>query len=368
MSAFSTSCPNCGAAFIVTEQQLAVANGSVRCGSCMHIFVAVQHRSDVNPTPTDNIFDFKLGGENTAKSTQPSAKPAGEGEFSDQFLNLNTEHQAFGDAGIADGDNDDASGYDDEQWAKNLLADLDDDEPGPARSTAPEPEELVLSEEFAELESAQLAGQAKPAPQMQADALAEAADASLRAEPDNERKRMLSSIQAEPLEFTFRRFHWSQVLARTFYTLACLLAIAGMAAQYAYFKFDELARDDRYRPWYQLACEKLQCTLPERNDITQIQASNLVVRSHPKIADALIVDALLTNRAAYEQPFPELELIFTNMQGQVVAARRLQPQEYVRAANTQVMPSREPIHLALEIVDPGPTATGYRIVIHPAKV
>lgn len=373
MSAFSTSCPNCGAAFIVTPQQLAVANGSVRCGSCMHIFVAAQHRADKPPAQSENMFDFKLGGDEPQAVAQQPGKTSKESEFSDQFLNLNTDSQAFAEA--MGEEESSSSAYDDEQWAKNLLESLDnDDDVEPARGTkkpAQEPEGIELSPEFAELEASQLSGRAKEAPPArpsELDELAAALDQSLTAEPDSERRRMLSSIQADPLEFTFRRFHWSHVIGRTFFLLASLIALASIGAQFAYFNFDTLARDDRFRPWYQLACEQLQCTLPSRDDITQIQATNLVVRSHPKIANALIVDAMLTNRASYEQPYPELELIFTNMQGQVVAARRLTPREYLSAADaTPTMPSYEPIHMALEIVDPGPAATGYRIVIHPAR-
>jgi len=370
MSAFSTSCPNCGAAFIVTPQQLAVANGSVRCGSCMHIFVAAQHRADKPPAISDDIFDFKLGGDAAESSTPAPQKPGtAEGEFSDQFLNLNTDSQAFAEA-IGE---EESPAFDDEQWAKNLLESLDNEEDEPVRGKKPieEPEEIELSPEFAELESAQLAGRAAEptasAKPSELEDLAAAMNESMTAEPDSERKRMLSGIQAEPLEFTFRRFHWSQVISRSFFFLACLLAVTGIGVQFAYFNFDTLARDDRYRPWYQLACEQLGCTLPSRDDISQIQATNLVVRSHPKIADALIVDAMLTNRASFEQPFPDLELIFTNMQGEIVAARRLTPHEYFPSPTAgAVMPSREPIHMALEIADPGPKATGYRIVIHPA--
>jgi len=372
MSAFSTSCPNCGAAFIVTPQQLAVANGSVRCGSCMHIFVAVQHRAYKPAATPDDIFDFKLGGGATEASTPAPQKPgAAEGEFSDQFLNLNSDTQAFAEA--MGEEEESSSAYDDEQWAKNLLESLDNEEDKPVRSKKPieELEEIELSPEFAELESTQLVGRAPeptaPAKPSELEELAAAMNESMTAEPDSERKRMLSGIQADPLEFTFRRFHWSQVISRSFFLLACLVALLGIGAQFAYFNFDMLARDDHYRPWYELACEQLKCTLPSRDDISQIQATNLVVRSHPKIADALIVDAMLTNRASFEQPFPDLELIFTNMQGQIVAARRLKPQEYFPSSKAvAVMPPREPIHMALEIADPGPKATGYRIVIHPA--
>ncbi len=81
-----------------------------------------------------------------------------------------------------------------------------------------------------------------------------------------------------------------------------------LAAQYLVYNFDELARQDRYRPWFELACPSLGCTLPSRVDISQIRSSNLVVRSHPDFEGALVVDAILYNRAPFAQPFPLLEL------------------------------------------------------------
>ncbi|PCI43453.1 MAG: hypothetical protein COB51_11545, partial [Moraxellaceae bacterium] len=39
----NTICPDCNASFNVTEQQLSVAKGKVRCGSCLHVFNAIDH-------------------------------------------------------------------------------------------------------------------------------------------------------------------------------------------------------------------------------------------------------------------------------------------------------------------------------------
>ena len=38
-----TQCPQCKTSFRVTEAQLSIANGAVRCGSCLHIFNAEDH-------------------------------------------------------------------------------------------------------------------------------------------------------------------------------------------------------------------------------------------------------------------------------------------------------------------------------------
>ena len=35
-----TRCPHCDTAFVVTEEQLSIANGKVRCGNCKAIFNA----------------------------------------------------------------------------------------------------------------------------------------------------------------------------------------------------------------------------------------------------------------------------------------------------------------------------------------
>ena len=41
-----------------------------------------------------------------------------------------------------------------------------------------------------------------------------------------------------------------------------LLAAAGLLAQYAAYNFDELARQDRYRPWFEQLCPNIGCELP----------------------------------------------------------------------------------------------------------
>ena len=38
-----TSCPNCETRFRVTESQLQVAKGQVRCGACLHVFDGTEH-------------------------------------------------------------------------------------------------------------------------------------------------------------------------------------------------------------------------------------------------------------------------------------------------------------------------------------
>jgi Protein of unknown function (DUF3426) len=98
--------------------------------------------------------------------------------------------------------------------------------------------------------------------------------------------------------------------------------------------------------------------------LESIQSRNLVVRSHPDVPGALLVDALIINEAPFPQPFPLIELRFSSLTGSLVAGRRFNPEEYLSGDldGAQTMQPRTPIHIALEIDDPGADAVNYVMV------
>nr|WP_314479475.1 DUF3426 domain-containing protein [uncultured Pseudomonas sp.] len=142
-----------------------------------------------------------------------------------------------------------------------------------------------------------------------------------------------------------------------------LIAAALLALQYVWFHFDELSRQDQYRPLFEQVCPVVGCQVPSRVDVSRIKSSNLVVRSHPDFKGALIVDAIIYNRAPFAQPFPLLELRFSDLNGQLIASRRFKPAEYLSGelAGRGEMPSQTPIHIALDILDPGQRAVNYSL-------
>jgi hypothetical protein len=99
-------------------------------------------------------------------------------------------------------------------------------------------------------------------------------------------------------------------------------------------------------------------------DLSAIHARNLVVRTHPDVAGALMVDALIVNEASFPQPFPLIEMRFSSMSGEVVAARRFASSEYLSGElkGAQSMQPRTPVHIALEIEDPGKDALNYVVL------
>jgi AAA ATPase containing von Willebrand factor type A (vWA) domain len=176
-------------------------------------------------------------------------------------------------------------------------------------------------------------------------------------------KDVIASLEPEPLEVDWQEpGAWRR---RLLWPALALVALVCLLAQVAWLEFDRLSRVEPYRSAYAVVCRYVGCQLPELRDRSQIQTSNLLVRSHPDVADALQVDVILQNNAAFEQTFPVLELTFTNLRSEPVASRRLTPAEYLggELAGRDKMPVRQPIHIALEIADPGRDAVSYHITI-----
>jgi len=147
--------------------------------------------------------------------------------------------------------------------------------------------------------------------------------------------------------------------------LAIAAAVAGILVQILWYQFDDWAKDPTWRPVYSSVCSLVGCELPAQSDLGLLRTKNLLVRSDPDDPRVLLVNAVIANEAQFAQPFPVLELRFTDLRGALVAGRRFQPAEYLagEAADMDLMPARTPVQIELEIEDPGPEAVNYTMKI-----
>jgi predicted Zn finger-like uncharacterized protein len=169
---------------------------------------------------------------------------------------------------------------------------------------------------------------------------------------DGSRAGLLKNIIPAPLEFTANNIgYWYH---RMLWPVLVVLALLGIVLQLAYFRFDHYSRIQPYRDFYAFACPVVGCKLPSLVDKKQIVTYNLVVQAHNEVEDAILVDVMLLNKAGFEQPFPDLLLSFSDMDDLVKASRRFTPEDYLggELAGKKLMPSKQPIHITLEIKDP----------------
>lgn len=410
---FVTQCPHCQTRFRVNHAQLSVARGVVRCGSCLQVFNAARqlleqraaHAPAPAPAPTTEPP--------TAAEALPEAPRAiSQKQWSAEELDLDhldldeelakLERRPTQPAASVSADrrqpgdrrqkeeplsaSRDTLKAEEEKWAASLFSEpaeervqADEDEPeatpGAATRQRTEPSMSFHTDEIEDeppLRSIRDTDAFDPPVTPVHD---ETPTPEPEEHPQPRRKRarpaasvhddVLQDLEDDPLHL-YAQKRPSGLGRRLIWLLLVLLAAAGLAGQCIAYQFDDLARQDAYRPWFQQLCPTLGCTVPSRVDIAHIKSSNLVVRSHPEFAGALVVDAIIYNRATFSQPFPLLELRFADLNGGLIASRRFKPSEYLSGelAGVSEMPSQTPIHISLDILDPGNKAVNYSLSFH----
>ncbi|MFT5593744.1 MAG: putative Zn finger-like uncharacterized protein [Oceanicoccus sp.] len=391
-----TKCPKCDTTFRVSPAQLQVAKGAVRCGACLHVFRATDHiqankkpESVIQDDRTEDMFGEKAEPSKPATKPQPAIQEAPTTDDEFDFLiddnnglidddydiddntyndkNLINETGFDDDSGLIDDNNgiddDDDALIDDNYGRKTpIINDLNEDFLSLNTQDHADPF-FTESDKNDKVESTNLSNDESWAESL----LNDSDDADVKEEQKKHLKPVsnapaFSYIEADPLDLSLP----NKANRRQFWLIAsaCSLLILTFCAQLAYFNFDQWARMDQYRGYYALACEQLNCRLPSSYDVSQIRTTaSPQVSSHPKFNNALTVDVLFMNNAAYEQAFPKLELTFTDKNDKVIAHRLFLPREYLagEASGLSVMPIDTPIHIALEIKDPGPKANNYQV-------
>jgi predicted Zn finger-like uncharacterized protein len=376
-----TRCPHCKTTFRVRSEQLAVAKGAVRCGSCLQVFKAANHLVDgasktpvlapitpasakenfifddtngkdtdfdgipeqINDKPLEDFgirqsnrdsnepFDNSMQLDDSIFSMQEKTKPSRYsllddkhgGEIDDDHFNSNIDNS-------------------DESWADTLLdVDKQKDDFVASPEDQPETDQYHLSGND-DIEQGTIEVELSIT-----DSVKDLLDEPLKFNNTGKKK---------PSVATASSFLWLWLSGAT-------IMICALVAQVGYFKFDDWSRHPYYRPAYALTCDQLNCQLPAVQDVSKMKIQHFMVRPHPKVKQALYIDTLLINNANYQQPFPDLILIFTGLNDQTIASRHFKPKEYLAGelAGSNSMPLNVPVHIAIEISNPGAEAVSYRI-------
>jgi len=359
-SSLQTQCPQCETRFRVTDEQLNIAGGKVRCGNCMHVFNAIDHQvlperppaqPETTPAPSDDtppgqteddedlVFEDNPEEDATESRYTGSALTFSDDELSDSFRNFDQDD----DSSHPEHDLEPGSKDQDESWAEAILEEDDELEHAPEPEQTPNsPEELHLTAGDDDRVTEPEPRTSKPSP-----------------EPDN----LYQGLRHEPV--SVRRSGGG--LRKAFWTLVVLALIGGLAAQVAWFQFDRLAAIPQLRPFYEQACQWAGCELKPLINVEAVESRKLVVRTNPDNHNQLIVDAVIVNTAGFEQPFPAIALTFSNLNGDVVAQSTFTPNEYLAEGegDKQIMPRQTPVHISIDIRDPGRDAVNYNLSFVP---
>ncbi|MGD8583497.1 MAG: DUF3426 domain-containing protein [Gammaproteobacteria bacterium] len=155
-------------------------------------------------------------------------------------------------------------------------------------------------------------------------------------------------------------------LATAAWSLGILLLIIGLAAEFIWFHHPELLQNTRLKPLSSALCRLTDCSHLQLRDPSQIEMISRNVYTHPNAKNALMVSTTMVNHASFAQPYPDVQIDFSDVRGELIASRRFTPDEYLRTETEklQLLPSGNAITFGLEIKDPGKDAITYEFSFH----
>ena len=300
-----TQCPHCNTRFRITETQANLAEGFVRCSVCQEVF---------------NVF-----------------------EVANQH-----EHQTS----LLDGT---ATNKTTDDPADNLDQSL----PHPPTATDESNEHLQHA-------IPELSADSHDAAQQNAD-IQETTAANHSADTfdffDEDKNQSLSHVVPEKYRDTDET---PSALSTLLWASAILILTATLTVQYAWFNRSQLNQIPQIQAWLEKTCQQFECKELTLRDPAKIELVSRNVYSHPNEKNALMINVTMKNNADFAQPYPVLQISFSDRRGGIMAARRFRPAEYLAAQqnNTGQQTTENKPHTLFE---PGSNMTFTMAIQDPGK-
>lgn len=137
--------------------------------------------------------------------------------------------------------------------------------------------------------------------------------------------------------------------------LSLLLALQWILADRA-----RLAADAGWRPFVAQLCATLRCELPPWREPSAFALLERDVRPHPEVPGALRVTATFRNDARWPQPWPQVVLTLSDVDGRAVGARAFDAGEYLGTKPTQnELSSGQTGTIRMDILEPAPHVVAF---------
>ncbi|WP_369163292.1 DUF3426 domain-containing protein [Candidatus Thiodiazotropha sp. LNASS1] len=149
---------------------------------------------------------------------------------------------------------------------------------------------------------------------------------------------------------------------RGYWIIGSLLLLLPLCGQITWYLRDSLVSHYAGRQILQGVCNLAGCEVPIRRDTEQIIISDRALTAHPEKEGILSLKLEMVNAAAFQQPFPRLQLSLYNDMGTIIARRTFLPDEYKadQYQSNPMMPKLRTMHVELELQDPGNEVTGFK--------
>jgi hypothetical protein len=145
-----------------------------------------------------------------------------------------------------------------------------------------------------------------------------------------------------------------------------LILAACLFFEHIWFNRNQYYRSTELQAVMETICQHVNCSALSLRDPDKIELTARNIYTHPNEKNALMIDVTMKNLAAYSQPYPVMNIRFSDLRGNAIASRNFRPEEYLPVDNNKetaqqqaLLPPNTSTSLTLEVMDPGKQATTY---------
>jgi len=337
-----TQCPYCETQFRITEEQYQIADGLVRCGVCNKTFNAFEVSQDDAQLPIDQAVYHPVKHENKSNeqdAQQPVSNStatlisAEKNDLAEHHNELIEEFPISEDRAASLTTTDDSLNYSLSNPFENENSEGRPKAQDTIDDTDTNPDNNYSEKHEVEFDLFQTEDE---------DALS----------PD-------LSHSIVPEECIAESSH--AVLTGVLWSVAILFLTLTLVAEYIWFNRNQLIQIPQAKPWVESFCQLTNCEVAALRDPAQIELVTRNIYSHPNQKNTLIVAVTLINHANFAQPYPLMQIDFSDVRGGVIAARRFNAQTYLQTPKEQLrlLAPEASSSFTMMIHDPGKQAMTY---------
>jgi len=142
--------------------------------------------------------------------------------------------------------------------------------------------------------------------------------------------------------------------------LLSLIVLSGaLGLQIILVERETLARNPAWRPALGRLCLLAGCHLSSWRQPDAFTVVNQSIEADPKQAETLVVLLSFRNSAQWPQPWPQIELALTDINGRIIGLRRFRPKDYVNEDQDREIKAGQTVSVEIAIQEPAGKAAGF---------
>lgn len=182
---------------------------------------------------------------------------------------------------------------------------------------------------------------------------------------DEEHNKTLSHVVPDHIREA--QEHSASWLATGLWSLGIVLLTITLFLEYIWFNREQIGRLPEIQDALIEICLQYDCSRLILRDSSKIELLSRNVYSHPEHKNALVVNLTIQNTGNFSQPWPLMQVVFSDVRGKPVAARRFVAEEYLGSEPELPIKPDDSVAISMEIQDPGKQAVTYEFNFYSAK-